>query len=77
VQTDSGRGKAMTNEQMLSDPKFWELYFFAFCDEQKVKEFSQACSIPEDLIRTKRREWLHNYLREQSPYWHRNPGTIQ
>jgi hypothetical protein len=92
VQTHSSRGEAMTeaqerdledllarsktDEQLISDPKFWELYFFAFCDPEKVKDFCQYCSIPEDYIQTKRREFLRGYIREHAPYWHRNPGTI-
>jgi hypothetical protein len=68
--------RSKTNGQLLSDPKFWKLYFFAFCDEEKVRDFSQACSIPLDYIKTKRREFLRHYLYQLSPYWHHNPGSI-
>jgi hypothetical protein len=66
--------RPQSNSQLLSSPKFWEFYFFSFCDEKKIKEFSEACAIPAELIRKKRNEWLHNELRQWN--FHRNNGTI-
>jgi hypothetical protein len=64
-----------TDERCLSDPRFWEMFFSLFCDENKLIEFSEVSGIPADHIRTARRKYLSASLDRLNAHYHES-GTV-
>jgi hypothetical protein len=60
----------MTDERCLRDPYFWRTFFWLFCDEKKVIEFSEVSGIRADHIRAARRKYLSAKLDTLTAHFH-------
>ena len=53
----------------LNDPRFWEMVLPLFCNEDRIREFSEISNVPVEYIKAARRKYLDAVTKERfSPY---------